>query len=107
MIYRYCNVLINNLSLKACRLVKGTTMGTKFAAVGSNVVVAYEEIKMFALLPRLNQQNFVQFFTRNFFWILDDVFRRRLENFDREPFYNMINNLKLALNFTSENPSRS
>ena len=59
MIYRYCNVLINNLSLKACRLVKGTTMGTKFAAVGSNVVVAYEEIKMFALLPRLNQQNFV------------------------------------------------
>ena len=40
-------------------LVKGTAMGTKFAPVGSNVVVAYEEIKMFALLPQLNQQNFV------------------------------------------------
>ena len=107
MIYRYCNVLINNLSLKACRLVKGTAMGTKFAPVGSNVVVAYEEIKMFALLPQLNQQNFVQFFIRNFFWILDNVFHRWLENFDSEPFYNMINNLKLALKFTFENPSRS
>ena len=26
-------------------------MGTKFAVVGSNLVVAYEEVKIFALLP--------------------------------------------------------
>ena len=28
-------------------------MGTKFAVVGSNLVDAYEEVKMFALLPQL------------------------------------------------------
>ena len=32
--------------------IKGTTMGTKFAAVGNDLVVAYEEVKMFALLPQ-------------------------------------------------------
>ena len=28
-------------------------MGSKFAVVGSSLVVAYEEIKMFALLPQV------------------------------------------------------
>ena len=40
-------------------------MGTKFAVVSSNLVVAYEEVKMFALLRQLYQQDFVDFFMRN------------------------------------------
>ena len=56
IIYRYCDVLINDLYLKACLFIisqfsyfyineiyihqiKGTVMGTKFAVVGSNLVV--------------------------------------------------------------------
>ena len=31
--------------------IKGTAMGTKFAIVGSNLVVACEKVKKFALLP--------------------------------------------------------
>ena len=31
--------------------IKGNAMVTKFAVVGSNLVVAYEEVKMLALLP--------------------------------------------------------
>ena len=41
--------------------IKGTTMGTKFAVVGSNLVVAYKEIKLFALLPQVYPQDFVDF----------------------------------------------
>ena len=33
-------------------------MGTKFAVVGSSLVVAYEEIKMFALLPQVTTLGF-------------------------------------------------
>ena len=41
--------------------IKGTTMGTKFAVVGSNLVVAYKEIKLFALLPQIYPQDFADF----------------------------------------------
>ena len=68
-------------------------METKFAVVGSNLVVACEEVKMFALLPQLYTQDFVDFFIRNSFRFLDDVFHKWLDNFDTEPFYSMINNL--------------
>ena len=78
-------------------------MGTKFAIVGSNLVVAYEEIKMFALLPQLYPQDFVDFFLL----IFVDVFHKWLENFDIESFYNIINNLDPDLKFISENPSKS
>ena len=47
--------------------IKGTAMGTKFAVIGKNLVVAYEESKMFALLPQLYPQYFVDFFIRNYF----------------------------------------
>ena len=57
-------------------------MGTKFAVVGSNLVVAYEEVKMFALLPQLYPQDFVYFFIRNYFRFLDEVFHKWLDNFD-------------------------
>ena len=36
-------------------------MATKFVAVGSNLFVAYKEVKLFALLPKLYQQEFVDF----------------------------------------------
>ena len=45
--------------------IKVTEVGTKFSVVSSNLVVAYEEIKMFALLPQLYPQDFVDFFIRN------------------------------------------
>ena len=43
-------------------------MGNEFAVVASNLVVAYEEIKVFALLPQLYSQDFVDLFIRNYFW---------------------------------------
>ena len=42
-------------------------MGIKFALVGSNLVVAYKEVKMFALLLQLYPQGFVEFFIRSYF----------------------------------------
>ena len=37
-------------------------MGTKFPVVGSTLVAAYEEIKMFALLLQSHSQDFVDVF---------------------------------------------
>ena len=82
-------------------------MGAKFAVVGSNLVVAYEEIKMFALLQQLYPEDFVDFFIRNYFWFVDDVFHKRLDNFDIEPFYSIINNLGSDLKFIFGNPSKN
>ena len=79
----------------------------KGTAVGSNLVVAYKKIKMFALLPQLYPQDFINFFRRNIFWILDNVFHKWLENLNLEPFYNMINNLDLDLKLIVKNPSKS
>ena len=42
--------------------IKRNAKGTKFAVLGSNLVVAYKEIKMFALLPQLYPQDFIDFF---------------------------------------------
>ena len=36
-------------------------MGTKFAVVGSNLVVAYKEIKLSGLLLQVYSQDFVDF----------------------------------------------
>ena len=49
-------------------------MRTKFAVVGSNLVVAYKEIKLFALLPQVYPQDFVDFLFQNYFRFLDDIF---------------------------------
>ena len=73
----------------------------------SNLVVADEEIKKFALFPQSYPEDFIYFFLRNIFWILDNVFHKWLENFDIEPFYNMINNLDLDLKLIVKNPSKS
>ena len=48
--------------------IKGTAMETKFAVVGSNLVVACKETKMTALIPQIYPQDFVYFFIRNYFW---------------------------------------
>ena len=58
--------------------IKGTAMGTKFAVVGSNLVVAYKEIKLFALLPQVYPQDFVDFLLRNYVRFLDDIFHKWL-----------------------------
>ena len=79
----------------------------KGTAVDSNLVVAYEKIKMFALLPQLYPEDLFEFFLRNYLWILDNVFHKWLENFDIEPFYNMINNLDLDLKRIVKNPFKS
>ena len=78
-------------------------MGTKFVVIGSNLVVAYDEFKMFALLPQLYPQDFVDVFIRNYFRFLDDLFHKWLHNFDIELFYSMNNNLDPDLKFILEN----
>ena len=60
--------------------IKGMAMGTKFAVVGSNLVAAYQEIKLFALLHQTYPQDFVDFLLRNYFRFLDDIFHKWLEN---------------------------
>ena len=82
-------------------------METKFPVVGSNLVVAYKEIKLFALLPQVYPQDFVDFLLQNYFRFLDDIFHKRLENFDIKQFYDLINSLDEDLKFIFENPSRT
>ena len=79
-------------------------MGTKFAVVGSILVEAYKEIKLFALLPQVYPQNFVDFLLWNY---LDDIFHKWLENFDIKQFYDLINSLDEDLKFFFENSSRT
>ena len=81
--------------------IKGTAVGTKFAVVGSNLVVVYKEIKLFALLPQVYPQDFVDFLLRNYFRFLDNIFQKRLENFDIKQFYDSLEDLK----FIFKNPS--
>ena len=58
--------------------IKGTTMGTIFVVVGSNLMVAYFEEKMFAILPQIFPKDFVDFFIRNYFRFLDGIFHKWL-----------------------------
>ena len=86
---------------------KGTTMRTKFAVVGSNIVVAYKKIKLFALLPQIFPQDFIDFLLCNYFRFLDDILHKWLENFDIKQLYDLINGLDEDLKFIFENPSRT
>ena len=74
-------------------------MGTTFAVVGSNLTVAYFEVKMFALLPQIYPRNFVDFFVRKYFRFLHDIFHTWLINFDIKPFYRLINEIDPDLKF--------
>ena len=87
--------------------IKGTAMGTKFAVVGSNLVVAYKERKLLALLPQVYPQDFADFLLPNYFKFLVDIFHKWLENFDIKQFYDLINSLDEDLKFIFENPSRT
>ena len=87
--------------------IKRTSIGTKLAVVGSNLVVAYKDIKLFALLPSIYAQDFVDFLLRNYFSFLDDIFHKWLENFDTKQFYDLINSLDEDLKFIFEKPSRT
>ena len=82
--------------------IKGTAMGTIFAIVGSNLTVAYFEVKMFALLPQIYPRDFVDYFVRNYFRFLDDIFHTWLINFDIEPFSKLINERDPDLKFVFE-----
>ena len=62
---------------------------------------------MFALLPQLYPQDFAHFFIRNYFRFLEGLFHKWKENFDTEPFYNLINNLDPDLRFIFASPSKS
>ena len=75
-------------------------MGTIFAVVDSNLTVVYVEVKMFALLPQIYP--IVDYFVRNYFRFLDDIFRTWLINFDIETFYKLINELDPDIKFIFE-----
>ena len=77
-------------------------MRTSFANFGSNSTVAYFEVKMFALLPQIYPQDFVDYFVSNYFRFLEDIFHTWLINFDIEPLYKLINELDPDLKFTLE-----
>ena len=83
-----------------CHQIKGTARRTKLVVVGSNLVVAYKKIKLFALLPQIYPQDFVDFLLRNYFRFLDIILHKWHENFDIKQFYDIINSL-------DENPSRT
>ena len=74
-------------------------LGTKFSVVGSNLVVVYKEVKLFAFLDQLYPQDFVDFLLQNYFRFLDDIFHKLLENFDIKQFYDLINSLYGDLQF--------
>ena len=82
--------------------IKGTAIETISAVVGSNLTVTYFEVKMFALLPQIYPRDFVDYFVRNYFRFLDDIFHTWLINFDIEPFYKLINELDPDLKFIFE-----
>ena len=59
-------------------------------------------VLMFTLLPQLYPQDFVDFFIRNHFQFLEDVFHKCLDNSDIQPFYSAINSLDHDLKFIFE-----
>ena len=77
-------------------------MGTIFEITDSNLTVAYFEVKMFALLAQIYPRDFVDYFVRNQFRFLDDIFHTWLINFDIDPFYKLINELDSAFKFIFE-----
>ena len=79
--------------------IKGFAMGTKAAVVCANLVVAYLEMKMFALLPTIYPQDVVDFIIRNYFRFLDDLFYKWLNNFDITKFYEIFDSLDPDIKF--------
>ena len=82
-------------------------MGTTFAVVSSNLVVAQKKIKLFALLPQVYPQDFVEFSLQNYFRFLGGIFHKWLETFDIKQFYDLNNNLNEDLKFIFKNSSKT
>ena len=76
-------------------------MVTIFAVVGSNLMVAYFEEKMFAILPQIYSKYFNDFFICNYLRFLD-VFHKWLIQFNIQDFYKIMNELDSDLQFTFE-----
>ena len=85
--------------------IKGTAMGTTFAVVGSNLVIGFLEVKMFVKLPDLYPRDFVDIFIRNYFRFLDDLFHKWLEQFDIQPFQQILDGMDRDLKFILDNMS--
>ena len=57
---------------------------------------------MLTLLPQIYSRDFVDYFVRNYFRFLDDIFHTWLINFDIEPFDKLIDGLDADLKFIFE-----
>ena len=79
--------------------IKGFAMGTKAAVQCANLAVAYLEVKMFAMLPTIYPQDFVDFIIRNYFRLLDDIIHAWLAKFDVTQFYEIFDSLDENLKF--------
>ena len=85
---------------------KGGAMGAPCMVVGSNLVVAYLEIRMFERMPEVFPQDFVDFFIRNYFRFIDDVIHMWLTGFDINLFGHIINGLDPDIKFELEQIAR-
>ena len=79
--------------------IKGTATGTTFAVVGANLVVAYKEVKLFAILPELYPRDFVEWFIMNYFRFLDDLCHKWRKRFDLRAFAEALNAMDMDLEF--------
>lgn len=78
----------------------------KFSLVGSNLVVAYKEVKLFALLAQAYPQDFVDLL-QSYFRFLDNIFHKLLQNVDIKQFCNSMNSSDEDLLFIFKNQSRT
>ena len=82
--------------------VKGTAMGTPFAFVYANLVVAFIEDSMFNKLPEIYPKDIVESFINNYFRFLDDVFYKWKEEFDTNGIYQLLDELNPDIRFIFE-----
>ena len=87
--------------------IKGVAMGAPAAVVGSNLVVAFLEVRLFVRLPDLFPNDFVDFFIRNYFRFLDDLFHKWLSRFNIDEFSTILNNLDPDMQFILEQISNN
>ena len=85
---------------------KGGAMGAPCMVVVSNLVVAFLEKRMFAILPQVFPLDFVDFFIRNYFRFIDDVIHKWLSTFDIDLFRQILNNLDEDLQFELDQIAR-
>ena len=82
--------------------IQGTAMGTPAAVVYANLTVAYIEYKMFTKLPDLYPKDVVDFFIRNYYRFLDDIFFKWKNYFDISQIYELFENADPDIKFIFE-----